>query len=180
MVSMSKTEDMVASWFKPLPHLPKTAQKWIAENSWWIVVVGVIASGISILVGISAIFSYMAFLGNAASYYGVYTTSPYGGGWIIQSVIALLFSLLVVILLATAITPLKSMQRKGWDRLFLVLLVNAASVVVGSILTLSVFGFIFGLIFGAIGLAISAYFIFEIQSHFGASHRVLGKHHTKK
>lgn len=179
-MSIRKAESMAAKWFRPVPHLPKFVQKWIAENSWWIVVVGVIASGISILIGIDDIFRYMAFVGNAASLYGIYNSSPYSSGWIIQSVVGLLISTLVVILLATAITPLKLMQRKGWDRLFLVLLVDVASIVIGSILTLNVFGVIFGLIFGAIGLAISAYFVFEIQPYFGASHRVVSKRITKK
>ncbi len=176
---IQKMQSMVGEWLKPVPHLPKIAQKWIAQNSWWIVLVGVIASAISILVGIGAIFSYMTFVGNAASYYGVYEASPYGAGWIIGSVISLLFSTLVVILLATAITPLRMMQRSGWERLFIVFLVDAASVFVGSVLTLNVFGFIIGLIFGAIGLAISAYFLFEIHSYFGASHKIVSKRITK-
>jgi hypothetical protein len=179
MMTIRKIETMVGNWLRPVPHLPKAAEKWIAENSWWIVLVGTIASAISILVGIGAIFTYMAFVGNAASYYGFYTASPYGPGWIVGSVVSLLFSTLVVILLATAITPLKAMQRKGWDRLFLVLLIDVASVVIGSILSFSIFGFVIGLIFGAIGVAISAYFLYEIQSYFGASHKVVSKHAAK-
>ena len=32
MSSMSKFEDMVAVWLKPLPHLPVAGQKWISVN----------------------------------------------------------------------------------------------------------------------------------------------------
>lgn len=170
MTGITKAENMVAGWLKPVPHLPKPGQKWLAENVWWIVLIGVIAAVIGILIGIGGIFTYMAFVGNAPSYYGYYTVSTYGSGWIFATVVSLLFSVLVAALLATAINPLKAMQRKGWDRLFLVLLINAVSVVVTAILSFSVFGFIFGIIFGAIGLAISSYLIFEIRSHFVGAH----------
>jgi len=172
MSYISKIENMVSGWLKPVPHLPKGAQKWIAENVWWIVLIGVIASVISLLIGIGAIFTYMALVG---TYSYVYSASPYGAGWIIGSVVGLLFSALIIVLLATAISPLKNGQKKGWERLFLVVLVNAVSVVLGAILTFSPIGFIFGIIFGAIGVAISAYFTFEIRSHF-----VAAKAHTKK
>ena len=179
MFSINKAENMIGSWLKTVPHLPKVAQKWIAENSWWIVLVGVIASAIAILTGIGAISAYMSWVGNAPVYSGYYVTSPYGSGWIIGSVVSLVFSILIVILLATAITPLKLLKRKGWDRLFLVLLVDAASVVVNSVLSFNVIGFIFGIIFGAIGLAISAYFTYEIRSYFGAAKPPTAKHVKK-
>ncbi|MDB5167300.1 MAG: hypothetical protein JWN26_445 [Candidatus Saccharibacteria bacterium] len=168
MASMSRAENIVGNWLKSVPHLPRGGQKWVAENAWWIVLIGVIASAIAVLIGISAIFAYMAWVGNIPAY-SYYVTSPYGPGWIIGSIVSLLFSILIVILLATAITPLKTLKKKGWDRLFLVLIADAVSVVVGSILSFSILGFIFGLIFGAIGLAISAYFTYEIRSYFGTA-----------
>lgn len=174
MSTISKTEDMVGKWLKPVPHLPKNGQKWLAENVWWIVMIGAIAAAISILTGILAIFSYLAFVGNEAAYY--YTVSPYGSGWMISTIVSLLISALGVLLLGMAITPLKALQRKGWDLLFLVVLIGAAGVVASSILSFSIIGFIFGIIFGAIGVAIGAYFTFEIRSYFGAS----VKHHTVK
>lgn len=172
MTGINKAENMVAGWLKSVPHLPKGGQKWLAENVWWIALIGVIASTIGILVAIGGIFTYMALVG---TYSYVYSASPYGAGWIVGSVVSLLFSVLIIALLASAISPLKAQQRKGWDRLFLVLLVNAISVVVSAVLSFSVLGFIFGLIFGAIGVAISSYFIFEIRSHFVAGHA-----HVKK
>ncbi|TAL14435.1 hypothetical protein EPN95_02995 [Patescibacteria group bacterium] len=175
MASINKAENMVGGWLKSVPHLPKGGQKWIAENAWWIVLIGVIASAIAVLTGIGAIFAYMTWVGNTPVYSGYYVTSPYGAGWIIGSVVSLLFSILIVILLATAITPLKALKKKGWDRLFLVLVVDAVSAVVGAILSFSILGFIFGIVFGAIGLAISAYFTFEVRSYFGAVHTTPAK-----
>ena len=172
MSYISKIENMVSGWLKPVPHLPKGAQKWIAENVWWIVLIGVIASVINVLISIGAIFTYMALVG---TYSYVYSASPYGAGWIIGSIAGLLFSALIIALLATAISQLKNGQKKGWDRLFLVVIINAVSVVVGAILTFNIVGFILWIIFGAIGVAISAYLTFQIRSHF-----VAAKAHIKK
>jgi hypothetical protein len=171
MSYISKLEKMVAGWLKPVPHLPHAAQKWIAENVWWIVLIGAIASGISILVSLGAIFSYSAFIGSQATYY--YVVSPYGPGWLLAAIVSLILSAVIVALLATAITPLKAMKSSGWDKLFIVLLVDALSIVLSAILSFNVVSFIFTIIFGAIGLAIGSYFIFEIRSHFGAG----AKHH---
>jgi len=166
MSVLNKAETLVAGWLKPVPHLPKVAQKWFAENIWWIVLIGVIASVVGILVALGTIFTYLAFIGNATAYYGVYTTSVYGSGWIVSTIVSLAFSVALLIVTALAITPLKAHLRKGWSLLFLGLVLSAANVVLGAILSFNILGFIFGLIFGAIGLAITAYLLFEIKSHF--------------
>jgi hypothetical protein len=167
MVNTTKIENMVAGWLKPMPHLPKGGQKWLAENVWWIVLIGVIASAISLLIGIGSIFVYIALV---ETYSSVYSAAAYGPGWVIGSVVSLLFSVLIVVLLAMAISSLKAGQKSGWNKLFLVLLINAVSVVIGAVLTLNPIGFVVGILFGAIGVAIGAYFTFEIRSHFVAGH----------
>jgi hypothetical protein len=180
MSVLNKVETMVSGWLKPVPHLPKGGQKWIAENAWWIVLIGVVASAIGILVAIGAIFTYLAFVGNAASYYGVYTTSVYGGGWIVSTIVSLAFSVALLIVTAMAVKPLKAQQRQGWSLLFIGLVLRTLSVVLGAILSFSVLGFIFGLIFGAIGLAIYAYFLYEIKSHFVGTGAKAVHHKTTK
>lgn len=166
MKNVEKLEGLVAGWLKPLPHLPVNAQKWIADNSWWIVLVGVILSIIGLMFMISALIVALTLVGTTVSYYGYVATGSYGGWWVVNSVIALIFSIGLVALMSTAITPLKTMKAKGWKILFLTLIVNALYIVVNAIFSFSVIGFVFGLIFGAIGLAISSYILFEIKSHF--------------
>lgn len=169
MVGIQKLEGMVAGWLKPVPHLPHGAQKWIATNVWWIVLVGVIVSAIGLLIGLTGLLAALALVGSATTYYGtVVTNSYYGGGWILNAVITLIFTVGIVALLSSAIAPLKANKKKGWTILFLVLLLDAVYVVVNSILSLSIVGFIFGIIFGAIGLAVATYLLFEIRSHFVA------------
>ena len=151
---------------KDLPRLPGNVTKWISENVWWIVLVGVILSGIGLLTGIGALFTALAVVGTGVTYYGYAFAGTYTGGWIASSIISLVFMAGILALLATAITPLKAMKAKGWNVLFMVLLVDAVYVAVNALFSFNIIGFVFNLIFGAIGLAISAYFLFEIKSHF--------------
>jgi uncharacterized membrane protein YfcA len=171
MISQSKAENKVGAWLRPVPHLPKSGQIWIAENAWWIVLAGVIATAISIMLGLNGVSKYATFVGNANSYLGLYVTSPYAAGWIFSAIISLALATVVVILLVSAITAIKEQQKKGWERLFLALMVEAISVIAGAFLTFNVFDFIFNVIFGGIGLAIAAYFVFEVRSYFVGSAR---------
>jgi hypothetical protein len=168
MTGIGKLETLVSGWLKPMPHLPKNAQKWIAENSWWLVLIGVILSGFGLLIGLMGLFAAMAFVGTSVGYYG-YGANAYGGALIVSTIVSLVFSVGLVILLGIAISPLKAMKAKGWDMLFWVLLLDVVYVVVNALVSLgslNIISFVFSLIFGAISSAISAYFLFEIKSHF--------------
>lgn len=166
MSLVDKLETTVAGWLKSVPHLPTSYQKWIADNVWWLTIIGVIASVISIFMVIGAIMTYLTFPFGAPA--GYYYTQFYATGWIVKSVLSLLFSVAATVLMAMAISPLQKFQRKGWSLLFLVLLVGVVSTVVGSAAELNPVGFIFGVIWGGIGAAIQAYLLFEVRSYFTA------------
>lgn len=170
MELISKLEKTVAGWLKPIPSLPKTVQKWLAENLWWIALVSVILTAISILVLIGAIGTWSTYSSSITAIYGTSLgLASYAPGWIIGTIITLIFSALITLLMAIAIKPLKSMDSKGWRLLFFVYVLSALQVVVNSVMTLNVVSFIFGIIFGAIGLAIGGYFLFQIKSYFGST-----------
>lgn len=164
MELIKKLETTVAGWVKDVPHLPAAGQKWLGENVWWIVLIGAILSGIAFLFALSALFTLIALLGTVSSaYYVVPTVTSWA---VVSGVVSLVFLVLQGLILAVAVNPLKTRQKKGWVLLFASWLLNAVAVVVNSILTLSVGGFILGILFGAIGLAIGGYFLFEIHSQF--------------
>lgn len=166
MKYVNQAETLVSGWLKDLPHLPGNTQKWIAENVWWIVLVGVILSSIGLLMELVGFFTILAIVGTGVSYYGYAAASTYTGGWIASTAVSLVFMVGLIVLLSKAITPLRAMQAKGWNVLFMVLLVDALYVVVNALFTFNIISFVFSLIFGAISLAISAYLLFEIKSHF--------------
>lgn len=168
MKQVEKVENLLAGWLKPLPHLPVSFTKWVAANIWWIVFVGVILSVISTLFMIGALFTIISLLGASTSFYGYYIAPAYTIWSVLASVVSIIFMVATVVLSAMAISPLKISRKKGWTLLFLVLLIQAVSAVVGAILSFSIVGFITGVIFGAIGVAISAYCLYEIRSYFGS------------
>lgn len=164
MEFINKLEKTVLGWTKSVPHLPVVAQKWLGSNVWWIALVGAILSGIAVLFALVALSALIAIIGAPSNAYYVY--GGYTGTAIVASLVSLAFLIGNGILLALAVNPLKAKQKKGWVLLFLTLLLEALSVVVNAVLTFSVLGFIIGILFGAIGLAIGAYFVFEIHGQF--------------
>jgi len=159
---IKKAEALISDWLKDVPHLPKGAQKWIAENIWWITLVCAILSAISVLTGLMAFFAALAAWGTVPYAYGY----GIGGFWVVSALLAIVFSAVTAGILAKAITPLKTQKATGWHLLFMLFMVDVIYVVVSALFSYGVIGFIFNLIFGAIGLAISAYLLFEIKSHF--------------
>jgi len=173
---INKLEATVAGWTKNVPHLPASAQKWIAANAWWIVLIGAILSGISVLVILFSTLAAIAVLASVSagtfdSFAGVGIT----GFTIAAAFVGLAFTLIRAFIMAIAVKPLKDLQKKGWVLLFVVWLIQALSVVVGSVLTFSIGGFFVGLIFGAIGLAIGGYFLFEIRGQFAHTTKAAAK-----
>ena len=164
MELINKIEKTVLGWTKNVPHLPLVGQKWLADNVWWIALVGAIISGIAALFALSGLFALLAMLGGPSSVYYVY--GNYSEIAVLTSVTSLVFLIINGILLALAVNPLKAKQKKGWVLLFLVLLVQAISIVINAVISFSVLGFIMAILFGAIGLAIGAYFVFEIHGQF--------------
>lgn len=173
MELINKLEATVAGWVKNVPHLPVAGQKWLAQNVWWIALIGAIASGVAALFSLTAAFGALAIIGSASSIYYVSSTALTMS--IVSGFVSLAFLILEGIVLAVAVKPLRALQKKGWVLLFLTLLINLASSVVTAVLSFSVGGFIVGLIFGALWSAVGAYFIFEIRGQFAHTTKAAAK-----
>jgi hypothetical protein len=157
-----RIEQQIEKWWRSVPHLPKNGQRWLAENVWWIALVGAIMSAVSVLV----LLNSLRYLISPVSYYGYVLTSSYTGWAIFTTIVSLVFVIITGLLLAFAVKPLRAVEKKGWTLLFMVSLVEAVNIVLNAVLSLSIFGFIIEVIFGAIGVAIGLYFLFEIRDHF--------------
>ena len=144
----------MGEWHKNLPHLPENARKWLADNAWWLVLVGVVFS-------VFAIFSLFSLLGWVSAVAGAYGVGP-GANVMLSAFLGIAVLILVVILYALAISPLKAHLKRGWDLVFTASLISAAGRIISGIV-----GVDFGTILGSvIGLAISAYILFEVRDHF--------------
>ena len=160
MEQIKKLEKVMAGWYERAPHLPENGQKWLTENAWWIILVGVILNGF----GVIAILFGTLFAGTLLTTFGGVVGLALSGVLLAAVLTGMALSVLQIVLLIMAIAPLKAGEKKGWNYLFIAYLVFALAVVVGFLFHLGTTGGLGGLIWGAIWLAIGGYFIFEIRS----------------
>lgn len=177
MDQLKKLEKTVATWYKDVPHLPKSLTDWLADNVWWLVVIGVVLSIIGIVTIVPLLlFAFGLSAGVATtlgSTYAGYTTG-FAGLWlgVLISVTALVVT---TVLELAAITPLKNKAKTGWLLLFAVAVINFVFSVVGDLVTLN----IFSLVLSVLWAAVWAYFLFEIRGHFGVKHSTEKKEKAK-
>jgi hypothetical protein len=161
MENVRKLEVMVASWYKNMPHLPKNGQKWLSENAWWLVLLWVVLGAM----GVGGVIMATFFAGALLSSVGP-VAAAVGGIAFVAVVIAMLFSVVILVLSGMAIAPLRALQKKGWTLLFIVVLLEVAAHAASFLLSFNLFALVSNLLFTAVG----AYFLFEIRDMFVASH----------
>lgn len=159
---LEKWLDEAVNKKQPL-QLPTNVRKWIAENAWWITLIGGIASLWSVW-GFWQAGQYINGLGRwadeLAKTYGSTTyATELGPLWYLA--LAGLFVQAVVMLLA--VSKLKDHKKAGWNLIFYVSLIN---IVIG-IVYLLVPSYGAGSLIGtAVGTAISWFFLFQVRSYF--------------
>lgn len=169
MEFVKKLEGMLAGWYKQVPfHLPAGGRKWLATNVWWLVLIGVVLGALSVFASVqAALWAQQAtrIYSDAIAYYGIApaanTSLNMTALWV-----SILFFAAIVVLELMAISPLKAQKKRGWNLLFLTMLVSAVSSVVSAVLQMSPMG----LVGAALGLAIGGYFLFEIHESFNGAH----------
>lgn len=168
MEAIHKLEDVLAKQYNKLPHLPVGFRTWLADYAWVIVLVGVILSAFALI----SLFWWAGVLLLGLGYGGAAIWGSTGGAAGVAigivTVVTLLISTIVyiieVILMGMAISPLKEYKKRGWDLIFIVLIINAASVAISSILSLQ----LFTLLWGILWIAVAGYFLFEVRQYFMA------------
>lgn len=159
-------EHSILKWFKPLPHLPREARTWLADNLWWITALGSIVVAIAAFATLVNIFAYLSFLGNAASYAGIYNAPVYSALWLVDTLVLLAVLCLLAYLYGKAYGPLRRMRADGWRLLFIALLVGVARAVIAAVLSLNPVIAVYTLLASGIAMAVAAYFLFEVRTYF--------------
>ncbi len=159
MDSIRKLENTVATWFKSMPHLPEGGRKWLAYNSWWLAGIGAVLGALGALTALSAAL----FAGGLMSLAGDAFGTVLSGLALVVVLISFVTFVTITVLLCMAITPLREHLRRGWDYLFITLIIEAVFTVVGLILVFDVVTLLSNLI----SLFIGYYLLFEIQEYFG-------------
>jgi len=162
---MQRLEEKLNELFvKKAPvQLPENGKKTLVQYMPWITLIG-------------GVFSALAALGlyqlvMAASAWTSYANEisiAYGSGPITNSLYTpglwggLLILLLEAIFFFVAFGPLKAHQKKGWNLLFWVAIVNAVYSIVHLLIDMNIVSLIFSLIGSALGL----YILFQIRSYY--------------
>jgi hypothetical protein len=159
-MTLRELELKVGGWFKEVPHLPTSAQTWLASNIWWMALVGGIVSVIVALFAVMGLIATLPFMS-----FGIFF-GAHGAWWLITTLISLAFTVVAAVLLLQASGPLRRMAKKGWVLLFVLLLVNIISTAVVAVVSDSVYALLSNLLVGVIFLAIAAYLLYEIRGYF--------------
>jgi hypothetical protein len=167
-------EKTAAQWYKNVPHLPKEFTKWLSDNIWWLVVIGVVISVLGLLALIPLALFAFGLSAGANAIYPTYTDGSFGLLWV-GVLLSLVGYVVVTILEAMAISPLKAKAKKGWTLLFMAVLANVAISILSNVVSVNFIGIVFALLWAAV----HGYFLFEIRSYFGAAHKVEHKSAAK-
>lgn len=179
MESVRNLEKTIAGWYKDFAHLPLGLRKWLGENLWWLVLIGVVLSVLAIFPILAALALVFGLSGAAIGAAGMYgAEAAVSGGLVGVALFAALVSVAGLVVMAVvmglAINPLKARAKKGWTLLFIVLLVSTAFSVLGSLISFSIFGILWALVWAFV----EGYFLFEVRDQFGP--KVAAKPSVKK
>ncbi len=158
MSQVNKMEQTVARWYENTPHLPANGRQWLANNIWWLALVGVVLGTLAILgIMMTSLLVSSIFVAVGGAYGAVL-----GGFTLVATLIILAFAIVSVILTGLAISPLKTKLKKGWTLLFVVMLINVLGAVLDFIFTFNLSGLLLTVIMAGLG----GYLLFEIRSFF--------------
>lgn len=164
-------ERTLSEWYAQAPHLPVEARKWLANNVWWLAIIGIVLSVFAILSVIGIVFAAFGLSAMfASSTYSPYADVAFSAVWL-AALVGLISLGITTALLAMAVNPLKTKAKKGWTILFVIALISLVLQVAGDILSFNLAGILVAVLWSAIG----AYFLFEIRGEFGKAAKVAAK-----
>ncbi len=164
---MRELENKLADIYKGAPALPKKAKDTIVE--YWpyvVLVLGILQlwAAYALWRSIDKLNQVSDFVNSFSQYY---TNASVGLSSTDKTIIYVGVAMLAVeaVLMLLAFSPLKNRQRRGWELLFLVSLLQIAYAVV------SIFMYNYGVgsfVLNLIGAAIGFYFLFQIRDYYKA------------
>lgn len=165
MEGVAKLETTVAEWCQKLPHLPAHARRWLADNSWWMVLAAVIIGGLTVV----GILTPLLFAGMLFAGLGGVFGAAIGGLLVVFVLFWIGLTIVSVVLMAMAVSPLKNLEKRGWNLVFIVLLLNIAAIALKMLFDFDTGSFILGLSC----TAIAAYLLFEMREYFTAREAII-------
>lgn len=156
---MDSLEKAFAEIFDNLPKLPKLGREWLAKNIWWMALLATIIGVLSIFPLFIVVFG----IGIIASLFGGPIGIVLSGTLLVAAIVSMSYAIILTIITALAVSPLKAGRKKGWDYLFLLQLLGLLVIILNFAFTFEPTSFILGLF----GFSISGYLLFQIRNLFG-------------
>ncbi len=166
MEMTKRAEAIFVTWHKNSPvHLPDTVRKWLATNSWWLVIIGIVLSVISAISSLNLLMradSTIREIQNFATTLGI-TVPSVGANHIIGTWISVATIIVMLVVEAKAIQPLKVQKKAGWDLMFLAFLIGLIGMTISGVVEGALTSTIIGLLIGG---GIGGFILFEIRHYF--------------
>lgn len=158
MKYVGKLERTLGAWYGRLPELPPKVQQWIADNLWWIVLLGAIVMALGLLSVLGVLLVGTMLLSVFAGVYGHVLG-------VIVALLTIVWMALYVfdmVLLFLAVSPLRAHRMQGWRTLFYVLLLGAGVEVTYVFVSADVMSFIWSMVL----TAAAGYILFQVRDRF--------------
>ena len=166
MSTIKNLEQTLVQWQKKSPvHLPATWRRWLSDNSWWLVIIGVILAVLSVIGSLRTLLWADEIMRTSRQFAEAFGVTVPGasftsqlGLWISVATLAV-----AVLIQLRAVQPLRAKKKSGWDLLFLAVIVS----LVGSLVSGLVAGSIVSTVIGAAVAGLISWFVlFEIREQF--------------
>lgn len=168
-----RVEANLAEFYELIPHLPKRARVWLANNAWRVALAGIVGCIVGMFWLIpafiaSVVINYMT--GNLLSPVVPYENTQLSITWLL--VLLMIFvSIVTVVVLALSVNKLRSKAKSGWNGLFYVVVLSIAYDV-AMVMTAPSWWLLIAVVSGALTVG---YLLFEIRSEF---HHVVRSDHN--
>lgn len=158
-------EGRLKGWYDRVPHLSNDSREWLANNIWWMAIIGVVSLTLSLILIVRELLVALSI----ASHVFVVMLPQYahmtGHTWVLLTLQIVQF-VFTMLLMAVAVQPLRARARQGWVLLYWSFLVNFGLEIVATLLG-SDLG---GVLMAIIRATIAGYLLFEIRSYFELHH----------
>lgn len=166
MSALKNLEQTLVQWQKQSPvHLPATWRRWLGDNSWWLVIIGVIAAALSVIGSLRSLLwaeDLMRTTRQFAESLGV-TVPNTGLMYDVSLWISVATLAIVALIQLRSIQPLREKKKSGWDLLLLAAVISLVGSLVSGLVTGSIVGTVLGI---AVAAVISWFVLFEIRGQF--------------
>ncbi len=174
MAKNNDLEAVIGNWYKNAPHLPKNAQVWLADNIWWLALIGAVLSILGLLVVIPVLMGAATLTAYHSGLSVLHGPSVGSALWL-GLVISLVGYIVTTVLLTLSVSPLKIKAKRGWELLFWSYLANFVLNLASALIVYN----LFNVLMAVVSASVAGYFLYEINDYFGVRKKTAQKSHKK-